>query len=100
MNARSAKTAAIVLGLFALATACILAVYSRHRGAADRSLAAGLLVLAFFVFLTEMHERYAFPVVALLPIWAVGGAWRERGYALLSMAMLLNLTAAQPIGEA
>jgi Gpi18-like mannosyltransferase len=84
---------------FALATAGILAVYSLRSGEPARALAAGLIGLAFFLFLTEMHERYAFPVLAVLPIWALGGAWRERAYLLLSAAMLLNLTDVQPVKE-
>jgi len=58
-----------------------------------------LLALAFFCLLTEMHERYSYPVIALLPIWAVTGAWKERAYLFVSVLMLLNLTVAQSVGQ-
>ncbi len=89
----------IAMGLFTLAVAVVLTLYSRRHGAADRALAAGLLVLAFFLCLTEMHERYTYPVIAVLPIWAVQSRWRERVYVLLSILLLLNLTVAQPVNE-
>ena len=74
--------------------------YSDQNLAGGILWAAGDLVgLAFFLLLTEMHERYAFPVLAVLPIWALGSAWRERAYLLLSAAMLLNLTVVQPVKE-
>jgi hypothetical protein len=52
--------------------------------------------LAFFLCLTEMHERYSHPIFAVLALWAAGGAWKERAYLLLSCGALLNLTFAQP----
>jgi Gpi18-like mannosyltransferase len=89
----------IAMLLFVLVVAIVLTVYSRRTTPAARALAAGLLALAFFLCLTEMHERYAYPVIAVLPIWAVGGPWRERLYGLLSIALLLNLTATQPVEQ-
>ncbi len=71
--------------------AVILSLYSLRPGTASRALCAGLLGLAFFLALTEMHERYAFPVLALLPLWAIGHAWRERGYVAISFLVLLNV---------
>jgi Gpi18-like mannosyltransferase len=89
----------IAMLLFVLAVALVLSAYSRRHTAAARSLTAGLLGLAFFCLLTEMHERYSYPVIALLPIWAVTGAWKERTYLLVSVLMLLNLTVAQQVDE-
>jgi len=88
----------LALGLFALTVAAILAVYSRHATPGARLLTAGLLALTFFLVPTQMHERYLFPALAMLPLWAVGGAWRERLYGLISIAFLLNLTVVMPPG--
>jgi Gpi18-like mannosyltransferase len=82
--------------LFALAVAIILALYSRNSSPGRRSLAAGLLALAFFLFPTQMHERYLFPLLAVLPLWAIGGPWRERALVVLSACFLLNLTIVLP----
>lgn len=89
----------IGLGLFVLMVALTLTVYSRCHSVSARALAAGVLGLVFFLFPTEMHERYAYPALAVLPLWAVGGPWKERVYVLLSVLMLLNLTVAQPVDE-
>jgi Gpi18-like mannosyltransferase len=88
------------LGLFALAVAGTLAAYSRCSSPAARSLAAGVLALAFFLLPTQMHERYQFPVLAVLPLWVIGGPWRERVYVLVSVLFLLNLTLVLPVGAA
>ncbi len=85
------------LGLFALAVAGTLAAYSRRSSPAARSLAAGVLALAFFLLPTQMHERYLFPVLAVLPLWVIGGPWRERAYVLVSVLFLLNLTLVLPV---
>jgi hypothetical protein len=84
------------MALFTLAVAWILVVHSTRWGAPARALAGGVLALAFFALLTEMHERYAFPAIALLPLWAVGGRSRERCYWLLTCVVLLNLAAVEP----
>ena len=52
-----------------------------------------MLGMAFFLIPTEMHERYAMPAIAVLALWAVSGEWKERAYYLLSVLLLLNLTA-------
>lgn len=84
---------------FALITATVLSLYARRPSADARALAASALGLAFFLFLTEMHERYAFPVIALLAVWAARSAARERIFALISILMLLNLTGPQPVDQ-
>lgn len=54
------------------------------------SLALGTLVMAFFLFPTQMHERYLYPAVAFFGLYAMlSGRWS--GYLLLSGAFLLNL---------
>jgi len=88
----------ISLLIYALSVAVVLAIYSLRPGPIARYAAAALLGLAFFLFLTEMHERYAFPALAFLALWAVSGQWRERAYFLLSALLLMNLTFVLPPG--
>lgn len=85
--------------LFVLFVATVLAIYARRHLPEDRALAAGLLGLTFFLFPTEMHERYAYPVIAVLVPWAVVGAWRERWFWGLSVLLLLNLTGPLPVTQ-
>ncbi|MHC4610575.1 MAG: NPCBM/NEW2 domain-containing protein [Planctomycetota bacterium] len=89
----------LAMFLFVLLVALTLTLYSRRHTPTARALAAGVLGMIFFLFLTEMHERYAYPVVALLPLWAIAGPWRERAYVLLSILLLLNLTAVQNVDQ-
>ncbi|MBL8878798.1 MAG: NPCBM/NEW2 domain-containing protein [Phycisphaerales bacterium] len=83
----------ISLALYATVVAVILSLYSLRPGGSARCAAAGLLGLAFFLFPTEMHERYAFPALALLPVWAATRPRNERLYWLLTSALLINLAA-------
>ncbi|MCC7291172.1 MAG: NPCBM/NEW2 domain-containing protein [Phycisphaerales bacterium] len=83
--------------LFVLFTAGVLALYARRHSAEDRALAAAALGMAFFLFPTEMHERYAFPVLGVLAVWAAAGGWRERLYWAFSIFFLLNVAAILPI---
>ncbi len=76
---------------YALVVALVLTLYSLRPGPIARYGAAGLLGLAFYLFPTEMHERYAFPALALLAPWAVSSRWRERAFFLLTALLLLNL---------
>lgn len=46
-------------------------------------LAAAYLSLAFFILPTRVHERYLFPVFALLPLLAV----RDRGFLVATLAL-------------
>ncbi len=89
------------LALFALAAAAVLSLYSLRPGGSNYYGAAGLLGLAFYLFPTEMHERYAIPALAVLPVWAAGAAVRERCYWLISIIVLLGMAAqlsVRPIG--
>jgi Gpi18-like mannosyltransferase len=81
----------ISLIVYSLGVALILSIYSYRPGAIARLGTAGLLGLALFLLPTEMHERYAHPAIALLALWAVTSAWRERAFFLLSALLLLNL---------
>lgn len=86
----------ISLMIFALSVAVVLSLYSLRPGAERLYAAAALLGLCFFLFPTEMHERYAFPVIALLAIWAAAHRSGERAYWLLSALLLLNVAAYLP----
>ena len=56
------------IGLFAISMLAILVALRKKEGAGWLSLGAALSVLAFYMFVTRMHERYMFPV--LLPLFA------------------------------
>ncbi|MBI5864720.1 MAG: NPCBM/NEW2 domain-containing protein [Planctomycetes bacterium] len=86
----------ISLALFAAAVAIVLSLYSRRPGRFQIFAAGGLLALAFFLFPTEMHERYGYPAIAFLAVWAVQGVRAERVYWLVTILMLLNLAAVLP----
>ncbi len=85
---------------YSLAVAIILCILSARPGGTDRMALAGMLGLAFFLFPTEMHERYAHPAIALLALWAVTHPWKERVFCLLSVLLLLNLTSILPVDHA
>lgn len=89
----------ISLILYSLCVACILTLYSLRAGRVMRYAAAGALGMAFFMIPTEMHERYALPVLALAAPWAVTAPWRERLYVLISAFLTLNLVAVIPPEE-
>lgn len=82
----------VSLAAYSLVVAIILSLYAMRPNVVARFAAAGLLGLAFFLFPTEMHERYALPTIAFLAFWAVTGAWRERIFVLLSATLLLNVS--------
>jgi Gpi18-like mannosyltransferase len=88
----------ISLIFFSAAVAVLLSLHAFRTDSIRRLGTGGLLVLAFFLFPTEMHERYAHPAMALLPIWAVSDRWRERVFFVLSGLLLLNLSEVQPAG--
>ncbi len=89
----------ISLACYSLAVAVVLSILSRRPGGTSRMALAAMLGLAFFLFPTEMHERYAHPAIALLALWAVTSPWRERAFCLLSVLLLLNLTSILPAGD-
>ena len=49
------------LVLFAISAATVIVVLRKARGAGFLALGTSLCILAFFVFMTRMHERYLFP---------------------------------------
>jgi len=81
------------LGLFAISIVAIL--YSLRNAEEDRALALGtaLCLLAFYVFLTRMHERYMFPF--FVPFLAACVLYRSpllwAVFAVLALTQFLNL---------
>jgi len=76
--------------LFLLAIPVVINVFRKTKNSSDLLLLVSYAYLAFFLFPTEMHERYLFPAVALLAI----PASKDKGilitYFLLSATFLLN----------
>lgn len=62
--------------LFAMASLAIVSVFGRARTPGTMALAVALSVMAFFVFLTRMHERYLFPF--FLPFLAASVIFNSR----------------------
>lgn len=86
-------TRRVALALFSLSIAVTLSVYTRRPGGLALFAAGGAAALCFFLFPTEMHERYAFAAVAFLAPWAAARLAAERVYWLLSGLLALNLAA-------
>lgn len=79
--------------LFVVATMAIIFVFRRARSPGLLSLAVALSVLAFFVFLTRMHERYLLPF--FLPFLAACVLTQSRAlwvaFGVLSIVHFLNV---------
>jgi len=97
----------IGLILFFSVTACILLLFWRgvQRGVHQKKyapmlmLTAGLIAYAFFLFNTEMHERYLFPYMALgLPLVFLGTEGAAL-YILSSILYLGNLMGVLPFND-
>lgn len=68
---------ALILG------AALWILLRRWRGAVTMVLASNILMLGFFLVMTRMHERYAFPVVALsILLAAMDGRYRRYAIAI------------------
>lgn len=81
------------LFLFALAVVGVMLVLRKARGPAFLALGTSLSILAFFVFVTRMHERYLFPF--FLPFLAACVLLKSRllwaAFAVLGVVHFLNL---------
>lgn len=79
--------------MFAASTVLILIATRRSKGTGMLALGTALSVLAFFLFLTRMHERYAFAV--FLPFLAACALLESRllwaSFAGLSLVHFFNL---------
>ncbi|MFQ5879228.1 MAG: glycosyltransferase 87 family protein [Dehalococcoidia bacterium] len=79
--------------LFLLASFAIIFVLREHRDPGHMALGMALSVLAFFLFLTRMHERYLFPF--FLPLLAAGVLLKSRllgaVFVVLSVIHFFNL---------
>ncbi|MGE3182846.1 MAG: NPCBM/NEW2 domain-containing protein, partial [Phycisphaerae bacterium] len=82
------KLSILAFGLVAMSMIAWLPFSSR---ADSRALVASLIGLAFFAILTEMHERYSFPVLGLMVLWAAYSPTRQAVYWVCSTVILLNL---------
>ena len=80
------------LVLFAISAATVIVVLRKARGAGFLALGTSLCILAFFVFMTRMHERYLFPF--FLPFLAACVLLRSRMlwtvFGALAVVHLLN----------
>ncbi|MEO5590853.1 MAG: hypothetical protein ABIS03_14830 [Gemmatimonadaceae bacterium] len=52
---------------------------------------AAVMALVFFVFPTEIHERYLFPFIALAAIWGTRGRLELLVYCVISLSVGLNI---------
>ena len=79
--------------LYAVTTLFIIYSLREAKGIGALALGTGLCVVAFFMFITRMHERYLFP--AFLPLLAACVIYNSRylwtGFAMLSVVQMLNL---------
>jgi dolichyl-phosphate-mannose-protein mannosyltransferase len=81
------------LALYVLSAAVVIAILRRKRSTGFLALGTSLCALAFFVFMTRMHERYMFPF--FLPFLVACALLRSavlwRAFAVLATVHLLNL---------
>ncbi len=79
--------------LFAVASVSIIWSFRDAKGPGLLALATALSVLAFYLFMTRMHERYLFPSILLL--LTAGTALRARSvwavFAVLSVVQFFNV---------
>lgn len=87
--------AAVTLGSLLLAIGFVVGMVQLAVRDSRRSilLAAVFLSLAFFILPTRVHERYAFPIFALLPLLAVGSRSFTIVTVVASAATLINIHA-------
>jgi len=63
---------------------------NKTRGQAEIFLVTSYAYLIFFTFLTQMHERYLYPAVALLPFAIMANKKVPVIYLVLSITLLIN----------
>ena len=81
------------LALYLLSSVAVIAILRRTRSTGFLALGTSLCALAFFVFMTRMHERYLFPffLPALVACSLLRSAALWRAFAVLATVHLLNL---------
>ena len=81
------------LALYLLSSAAVIAVLRRTRSTGFLALGTSLCALAFFLFVTRMHERYLFPyfLPALVACSLLRSAALWRAFSVLATVHLLNL---------
>ncbi len=93
------------IAAFLVALTAILVVASRavRRSVDDAARVeavlscAAMVSLAFFLFPTEIHERYLFPFVVLAALWGASGRREMALFLVLSLAVGLNIAHSLPI---
>jgi dolichyl-phosphate-mannose-protein mannosyltransferase len=79
--------------LYSITTLFIIYSLRDEQGVGALALGTGLCVVAFFMFVTRMHERYLFP--AFLPLLAACVIYDSRylwiGFAMLTVVQTVNL---------
>lgn len=63
---------------------------ARAKDPSDLFLATSYFYLVFFTFLTQMHERYLYPAVALLPFAVLNYKKAPAVYLILSATLFIN----------
>jgi Gpi18-like mannosyltransferase len=85
------KEGMLLFGIFAIPA--IVYLLSRKRKVAEALLALSYIYLIFFIFPTEIHERYMYPAVAFMGIPAILN-WRIFFvYSMLSITFFANIFA-------
>jgi len=93
----NAKQISLYLFIFGYFIACILLFFSKKEDLFKKFiLSLSVVVFSFFHLLTQSHERYLFPLVALLPIYLVFLHKTERikffiFYSLFSILFFFNM---------
>jgi len=85
------KEGFVLLGIFSIPVLTYL-LYKKRK-LEEAILALAYLYLAFFVFPTEIHERYLYPAVAFLSIAALTSKKVFAVYLVLSIVFLVNVFA-------
>ncbi|MBP9748677.1 hypothetical protein KBD18_00575 [Patescibacteria group bacterium] len=83
--------------LFVIAVIMICVLLQKQRTIVRTFQALALIALAFFLFPTEMHERYLFPFFVLAAIPATLSRRWLVSFLILSVSFLINLIIAAPI---
>jgi len=85
----SYKTIGLCLFAAFLAPA-IFYIYKKAKSLPEYFLAASYIYLLFFTFPTQIHERYLYPAIALLPFAAIKNKKIFWVYVILSVTLFLN----------
>ncbi|TAL19104.1 hypothetical protein EPN90_04625, partial [Patescibacteria group bacterium] len=85
------------LALWALAIVLVLLRLRRNASGTETLAAAAALALAFFLFPTQMHERYLYPAVPFLLLLALKRRLGWLIFGAVSIIFMVNLTVVLPL---